>query len=385
MADVTVGHVFRMDPLGAAAPHPLVVGTRHVGVEVELEGLGGAPHMNHWHVTGDGSLRDGVEFVFQGPKGGVDAFNALEELDATITKIGARLSWRCSAHAHFNMRDATASEIKRVTLATLFYEKLLFRLSGMQRYRNNFCPAFGFAQSQLTALSRIWHLNGEMFLRHLAQVTAKYSSLNFQPLAQFGTLEFRISEPKVQSGKLLRLVNRFLAMIELAKNFQGSDFEFVEHLRALNPEDVFVKGLPSEAVNYGDDLEVGFKLSMDLLAMAINYQRRLEEEEEERDPRVDDMFVPDPAAAVRPRAARPRAVRVQDELQFPDFPHDVQGQDAQNNGRPHIQAMDPAMLAEMQRAWERIHAQHMAQMEARMVAARAAPEGAQIVFDEAPQ
>lgn len=280
MSRATVRGTFRMnDNTGGVTAHPLVHGTRRAGIEIELEGIPRIRNgLQYWELKGDGSLRDGGEFVSRGAQGGEDLFNGIDEIDSLLASASVRPTWRCSTHVHINARDLCGHQLRNVILAWAFYEKLMFRMSGIHRYRNNFCPAFGFAQSQIRNIANVWHETGRDFIHALAGCNSKYTSLNLAPLGQFGSIEFRISEPKYNRGQLLRLVNRFLALVEFASNFGGSNLEFVQTLIDTPVSDIFGKGLPSDTLQPSDDLEVGAKLCYDLLNMADALRRRREQE-----------------------------------------------------------------------------------------------------------
>lgn len=273
MANNMIGEVYGQGvPNQTIEGHPLVVGNNFVGVEIELEGI----HANrfdsqYWIMKGDGSLRNnGQEFVCKGPTGGVDLFNAVVEIDRFLFDKKPDANWRCSTHVHLDVRDMTASELKNLIIIYLTMEKLIFRLSGFHRYKNNFCCSIGFAQRQLQTLITNWNLEDTyQFTNNLINSWDKYSALNLVPISSFGTVEFRMSEPKWRKGKLLLLCNRFLSMKELAKSWTGTQFELVDYLMTTDLYKIFKKGLPKEIpVVFQEDLEVGFKLVNDLLVLS---------------------------------------------------------------------------------------------------------------------
>ncbi|MGL5013609.1 MAG: amidoligase family protein, partial [Bacteroidales bacterium] len=231
----TVGSIFgrRPDP-STIEGHPMVVGTGRVGIEIELEGVRDSRGFRspYWTVKGDGSLRNnGLEFVFSGPFGGVDLHNATLVLDSFLFDKNPDGSRRCSTHVHVDVREMTVPQLRRYALGYLVYEKFLFRMSGIHRYNNNFCPAIGFAQHQLEVLGQAFrHINDNDCVNHIVGNWDKYSAMNFLPIAQFGSVEFRISEAKWRKGLLIRLCNRFLSLKELAKSWTGTEREFVDYL-----------------------------------------------------------------------------------------------------------------------------------------------------------
>lgn len=272
----TIGSIFgrRPDP-ATIEGHPMIVGTGRVGLEIELEGLRDSRGFRspYWTVKGDGSLRNnGLEFVFSGPYGGVDLHNATVELDSFLFDKHPDGGRRCSTHAHLDVRNMTVKQLRLFILGYVVYEKFLFRMSGIHRYNNNFCPAIGFAQHQLEVLGQAFsHTNDNDCINHIVGNWDKYSAMNFLPVAQFGSVEFRISEAKWRKGLLIRLCNRFLALQELSMNWTGTEREFVDYLATAEPRDIMGQGLPKKLpCEYHDDLQVGHKLAHDLLSFAAN-------------------------------------------------------------------------------------------------------------------
>lgn len=250
--------------------HPLVVGTGLAGIEIELEGVPNpSRRLRHWEAKSDGSLRnDGIEYVCSSPWGGLDLYNAIVEVDTELHSKRPNETWRCSTHVHIDVRDLTIPQLKRMILAYIFYERILFRCSGFHRYKNNFCVAVGFAQEMANILSSNWEKDGRDFVTSVASAWDKYTALNILPILTFGSLEFRISEAKWRKGKLVRLANRFLSLKEVAKSFDGSDSDFIEHLIGRPAEDVIQKGLPKSFAVEAEDIEFGAKMAFDVISMA---------------------------------------------------------------------------------------------------------------------
>ena len=257
--------------------HPMVLGTNCVGVEVELENVTDWDmNSDYWVIKEDGSLRNnGREFVFRGPTGGKDLYNALWELDTFLTERDPDGNWRCSTHVHLDVRDMDLRQLKLLVLGYILAEKALFRLSAMHRYTNNFCAAIGFAQDQLQILSNAWSSNdiGEFWQK--INGWNKYSALNLLPMHNFGSVEFRMSDAKWKKNDLLLLCNRFLALKEMAMHWEGSEEELVAFMINSPIHEVFPKGIPVDMPQdyLTEDMAVGHKLSFDLLtfqAVAAN-------------------------------------------------------------------------------------------------------------------
>lgn len=249
--------------------HPLVVGKSLAGIEIELEGVESPSNsLRYWEAKSDGSLRDnGVEYVCSSPWGGLDLYNAIMEVDSELYSRSPKETWRCSTHVHVDVRDLTVKQLKRMILAYIFYERVLFRCSGFHRYKNNFCVAVGYAQEMVNILSSNWEKDGSEFLNGVTSQWDKYTALNLLPMMSFGSVEFRISEAKWRKGKLVRLANRFLSLKEIAQKFEGTDEEFINFLLTQKVDDVIQKSLPKDFPIEGEDIEFGAKIAFDVISM----------------------------------------------------------------------------------------------------------------------
>ncbi len=275
----TVSDVFGQSyPTESIEGHPLVVGKNRVGVEIELEDVRMTfPASRYWRVERDGSLRNnGVEFVFRGPMGGKDLYTALVEVDTFLHEASPDGSWRCSTHVHLDVRDMTADQLKNMFLTYLVYEQLLFNCSGEERYKNNFCPALGFAQQMLKVLSDNWYKNDRQFMNGIVGGWEKYSAMNLCPMSGYGSVEFRMSGAKWCKGHLIKHCNRLLSLKEFAMNWTGTQEELILHLVQCDPREVIKKGLPKDFDIDSAILEFGAKLAFDVLRMSRMRQKSQE-------------------------------------------------------------------------------------------------------------
>lgn len=269
MAEATIGELFgrNSDP-SEVVKHPLVEGTSRVGIEIEVENLSSRPQrMRYWVAKGDGSLRNnGVEFVFRQPLGGNDAKAAIDEVDHILFTNKPDLNLRCSTHVHLDVRDMTVPELKRLILAYVYYETFLFRQSGEYRLKSNFCTPISFAEGLSKILGDIWNTNdSHYFLSSIVDRWDKYCGLNLLPMQSFGSIEFRMSEAKSRKGQLLRLVNRFLVLKNLATSIELDDMEFVDHITKLDITSVFRKGLVRRPELVDSDFEMSYILCNDIV------------------------------------------------------------------------------------------------------------------------
>lgn len=260
----TVAEVFGKRIPSLTAAHPGIAMQCAVGIELELEGINNLS-VSGWNCTEDGSLRNGCEMVCSQPFNGQRLFRAIHELSSAVQGSGAEGTWRCSTHVHVDMRDANSNILKKTILAYCYYEKLLFKCSGFHRYRSNFCPAFAVVQAQLMNASNAFNYDGADFFTSLVGSWDKYTSLNLLPLRDFGSIEFRISEPKWKRSQLLNLVNRYLVLKKLAvDNAEMSNDAFVEHLNNIRFSPM-IDHLPLDYTPMESDLDEGYRLARDVM------------------------------------------------------------------------------------------------------------------------
>lgn len=265
----TVAQVFGKREPSLTAAHPGIVMQCGIGIELELEGADQID-VRMWNCTEDGSLRNGCELVCSRPYNGQELFRAIHNLSEAVRDSHAEGTWRCSTHVHMDMRDADSNIVKKVILAYAFYEKMLFKCSGFHRFRSNFCPAFSVVQAQVMNASSAFNLDGRDFFHNIVDSWDKYTSLNLLPLHQFGSVEFRISEPKWKRGQLLNLVNRFLTLKKLAvDNAELDNDSFIELLNQQRFAPM-MEHLPLDYIPVETDLDEGYRLARDILYCRSN-------------------------------------------------------------------------------------------------------------------
>ena len=193
-----------------------------VGVELELEGGNLEEAFNHLRSTGcdfflmkgDGSLRNGMEFVFtkalnrvQAKKGIQDFFKVFHE-KATINN-----SERCSTHMHFNFQHRTVMQV--YSFLTLFYmlELPFFQKFAPERVGNNYClPLF---ECPTIGVNYAKNLKEGVF-RHGVQ--HRYTAMNVASLPQYGSLECRMLGGSDSADKPIQWMEVVLELYDYVKN-----------------------------------------------------------------------------------------------------------------------------------------------------------------------
>ena len=213
-----VADVFRHTPeLRIVAPDVTVVGTRAVGIEVEVENAAGAQSSHFWSCINDHSLRnDGVELVMRAPLGGADLKNALNDLRGTLRKYPKlHCSERTSLHVHIDVRDLSIVQVRNILAAYTATEAALYKMCGKNRYDNIYCPGITSALDQISVMRRIM---GDHTFEGGVYDWCKYTGINLHSISERGSIEFRSHEGTTDMRRISQWVNILLTLVEYAIN-----------------------------------------------------------------------------------------------------------------------------------------------------------------------
>ena len=203
-----------------------------LGIELEMEKVSPTDMISRgnldtffWQVKGDGSLRNGCELVFNRPTKGANLIKALDSLTKTVEKLKSDysiepvMSERTSMHIHLDVRDMTFEEINELILLYMFFEGVIFEYVGVDRMKNNYCrPLIGSSfNTILTDLIRS-HSESRSYLEMVSCYCDKYSALNIQAVANFGSVEFRHHPGSFKSEEVLEWANIILCLKKSIKD-----------------------------------------------------------------------------------------------------------------------------------------------------------------------
>lgn len=242
----------RLNELSRAVPELPNVG--NIGIELELEGLTRWPEVRGWRTESDGSLRDGIEYVFDGPQSGTTALRSIQSMAQALAETPPEPSFRCSTHIHIDVRDMELEKLELMVLAYVMTEGVMFDHCAPERRYSNFCPPF-FVNTQLARqFTQLFHQAGSD-TRRFSNCNAwpKYSAFNIKPIVQYGSVEFRGSHALTTEAELLGLAQRALHLKRVAMTYDAEPIEFVSRLRNLTLSEIFPTGLaegyaPDEAL-----------------------------------------------------------------------------------------------------------------------------------------
>ena len=215
------------------APDDYFSTNSNVGIEVELEKATLPLDEELWEETYDGSLRNGVEYISNGPLNGKGLTRAINDFHIQALRAGydedVCCNHRCSTHVHVDMTDLKdEGQLYTFILLALFMEPVLFNSFENNLRKNSiYCVPLYEQDWYLKILNDCMRRNDLMGISANSQ---KYSSINLRRLVQgadeecaLGTVEFRMF-PSTLNGNDLRLwVNILLSMKKYALNHTVED------------------------------------------------------------------------------------------------------------------------------------------------------------------
>lgn len=214
------------------------------GVELEIESTGNSAGYYHdhvtefWNVTEDGSLRprgESWEFVSRPATIGV----ALTEMEYFFQKFKftdeRNYSDRTSVHVHTNVQDWTYEQLAGLSLIYPVFESVLFQYvnhykkreeQGYCRDTNLYCIPWSDCRHNRNFVQKF--LNQASIIRNWQ----KYTALNFLPIQDKGTVEWRHMHGTADMEKLTTWFNIIGAIMQYCKN--TSFDEVVKTIKVLN-------------------------------------------------------------------------------------------------------------------------------------------------------
>lgn len=228
--------------------HAVLPGVGAVGIEIELENIGGNgrwPTVEGWVRKDDGSLRNGKEYIFDGPQSGGTALASIQNMARVMGETGVDPTFRCSTHIHLDVRDMDWNQYERLVLLYMVFEDVFFDHCQPYRRQSNFCIPFqnndwlsnNFGRRVLSTQEAARKFHG-------VSQWPKYSGLNLQVTGSFGSVEFRGSHAITDEVELTQLAQRMLYLKKFAMEDKSEDhFKFINKLVEVGANQVFPVGL----------------------------------------------------------------------------------------------------------------------------------------------
>jgi mannose-6-phosphate isomerase-like protein (cupin superfamily) len=202
-----------------------------VGIELEVEGRNLPDAIPGWEVHEERSLRgEAREYVTRGAVALPKLQKSLTTAHTLLTREGTevRLTGRASTHIHLNMQNETFRVVLGTILVGVVLEPWLLQLCGPIRNGNLFCIPASETHDlapMFQDLARGIQLYGvSEFGRHSWRARGKYAAINTDPLAQFGTIEFRCFPNCIDPGTIVKWAEWVTNIREFAREYPDETF-----------------------------------------------------------------------------------------------------------------------------------------------------------------
>lgn len=221
-----------------------------VGVEIECEGrdLPNNPR-GVWSAVPDGSLRDGIEYVYSKPLPIKDVEESLTYLNKVFKECGTKLnfSFRTSTHVHVNCLGVDYNHILNYIYTYLLLEGVLMNYCGEGRKCNRFCLRLEDAEGMMGTFRKMFqYRNAPPNLRGLWQTDEmRYAALNVEALVKYGSIEFRAMRGTTDPEVLVPWVHALYNMREFAQKFDDPK-DIYQLLLEIGPSDFFSAAVGEE-------------------------------------------------------------------------------------------------------------------------------------------
>lgn len=243
-----------------------------VGIEVEVEGRGLiAFDSKIWEAKHDGSLRDGIEYVYKKPLNINKVEESLDELKEKLKDAKLSFSFRTSVHVHVNCLDMEYDQVLNYIYLSTLMDTMLVNYCGEQRKTNRFCLRLADAEGLIDLISPLFGFRKkpDYGLEHyIPRNQVRYAAVNVESLSKFGTIEFRSMRGTLDKGILLPWTQTLVNIREYSKRFKDPQ-EVYYHLLEVGPEAVVKEALGEhfELFNYPNliqDIALNQSLSIEL-------------------------------------------------------------------------------------------------------------------------
>lgn len=269
----TVGQVLNSAPSYRGAAVDSLPDVGGIGIELELESSRSFRDVAGWARITDGSLRNGVEYVFDGPQKGEVALASILAMGEYLQRSPADPSFRCSTHIHMDVRDLGFDELEKLVLTYCLYEGVMFDHCSPERRFSNFCVPFFINDSLVQTFAGRYKgaASPRGKLNALSQ-WPKYTGLNLKVTPEIGSVEFRGSHALTTSEELLGLAQRMLHLKRLVKTVQAdSAIQYVQALRRMPLDQAFPTGLRQRYAQDQELADIGYSNAMFIAAAQWAY------------------------------------------------------------------------------------------------------------------
>lgn len=215
-----------------------------LGLELEVEfrdGFLDMPNLGSWKAVHEGSIRNGVEFITNGP---IPAGNVQAELNWLCNEVKKHhpvMSHRTSFHVHTNVLQYTPTQYWTTACTYWLLENVLFNYFDTYRQGNSFCLRLKDAEGVIGHC--IKDLKRGTPFQVLGHDQVRYSAQNLEATRKYGSLERRGMDGTTDAERLIGWTEALWAMDKEAKNYD-SPSHMMDDYYNRGPDDFLNRLLP---------------------------------------------------------------------------------------------------------------------------------------------
>ncbi len=203
-----------------------------VGIELELEGSRLPTRMTGWQVKQDGSLRQGLEYVTNGPVVGSGIIDALDKFNETLVANRTEVlpSARTSTHVHldFSQERDTINLIQDWLAAYYLIEDCFFGFTDIDRKYVGYCAPW---RDHKISLFDILKARSLQEAYGALENCGRYVGANVASLKKYGTIELRHSALIYRTEEVVRWINLGLRLKKFVYDNCSIDKSIVDVLQ----------------------------------------------------------------------------------------------------------------------------------------------------------
>lgn len=284
------------------------------GIEIEAEGKNMVQvgrSSPQWKSEDDPSLRGNYpderhEFVLKKPILLEEVPLAMDSLIKSQAEAKIKFSFRTSVHVHMNVSAMTREQICSVVYLYLLFEEPLINFCGASRKANRFALRLRDAEYMMEAI-KLMFMGEEHAWHRMPMDQMRYSSLNLESMAKYGSLEFRGMRGTMDKETIVTWVNLLNFIKEYAS--KNSVKQIYDQFFKVGPTEL-AKEVFGELLNtlaYEDmakDMAMSYSIAIDLPHVYKQGTKQAPVEKKRKQAVYDAMNAMERAIGVRPAPMR---------------------------------------------------------------------------------
>lgn len=278
------------------------------GIEVEVEG-DNLPVVDNifWKNSKDGSLRNGMEYIFTSPRRLKDIPVLLNRLDKLFKENNSKLSFsfRTSIHVHVNVQKLSYVQVLNLIYTYLLLETPLMSFCGENRKANRFCLQLEDAEGAMDVLNMLFS-GKEQDILNIPHDGMRYAAINVEALRKYGSIEFRAMQGTMDIERIFLWCNALNKLRDFAIKQESPASIYDLYIKKEAKEFLDIVLEETAPSFYCEDMvrsiQKSFSLSLDLPFAYVAGSKKKEVKEFPRDIIKEDIgIVPAPLRGGRIR------------------------------------------------------------------------------------